>query len=443
MIVVFVGPSAAAEHLHRVLPEAVFRPPAHRGDVFHAARAGADRIVLIDGYFDTVPAVWHKELLDVLSRDVVVYGASSIGALRAAELERFGMIGVGEVFEQVRAGRVDDDDVAVAQDPEADGSTARSVAMVNIRWTLRAAAGAGVLGEDEARTLDRLAKSVHYPDRSYRRLVRDARRTSAVAPLSLDVFEQWLLDNAVDVKAADARLVAERVRRDLDAGHRPIGRPVHLPTTFFRDFVGEESARDGFRDEQWSVLDELRADPTRFGEARRDADRRRMCIEMARSAGVRPDQAMIDEAAGEFRQQHGLFDVETLEAWIADAGWTEGEYVAFIEREALRRWGEARVAHVESLDLLDVLRMRGDYALLARQARSRVRRLAATAVDDRLTSGDGVERRETLRQTLGKGFGPGLDDHALAAALGLVSVVALEGFLRVLVATEGDEPLTV
>ena len=115
--------------------------------------------MLIDGYFDTVPAVWHKELLHALASDVVVYGASSIGALRAAEMERFGMIGVGEVFAAVRDGLVDDDDVAVAQDPERDGSTSRSVAMVNVRWTLRHAAGAGVIDDATRHGLDAVAKA--------------------------------------------------------------------------------------------------------------------------------------------------------------------------------------------------------------------------------------------------------------------------------------------
>lgn len=440
MIVVFAGPSAAAADLQPILPEAVYLPPAHRGDVFHAARRGADRIVLIDGYFDTVPAVWHKEIIDALSRDVVIYGASSIGALRAAELERFGMIGVGEVFAEVRAGLLDDDDVAIAHDPEADGSVSRSVAMVNIRWTLRAAVAAGVLDADEGRALDHLAKSVYYPDRSYRRLVHDARRGAVVLQSSMDAFEQWLPANAVDVKGADARRVVERVRHDTDADQRPPGRPVHLPTRFFHDFVGEESARDGLRVDQWSVLDELRADPQRFAEVRDEADRRRICIELARSAGVRPDQRMIDDAAEELRRRLGLFEIEDLDAWIAAAGWSDADYAAFVEREALRRWGENRVAQVESLDLLDVLRVSGEFGPLAERAETRAEQVAAGAVDDRLADDDAAARRQAFRQKLGEGFGVGLDDRALAAALGLANVVALEGFLRVLVATGGDQP---
>src|SRR5688572_32760283 len=49
---------------------------------------------------------------------VRVFGAASMGALRAAELQPFGMIGVGQVFQAYRRGHLtDDDEVAVAHGP--------------------------------------------------------------------------------------------------------------------------------------------------------------------------------------------------------------------------------------------------------------------------------------------------------------------------------------
>ena len=57
-----------------------------------------DAILIVDGEFGQSLSVWHKEILHALHRGIRVVGASSMGALRAAELDRFGMEGVGEIY---------------------------------------------------------------------------------------------------------------------------------------------------------------------------------------------------------------------------------------------------------------------------------------------------------------------------------------------------------
>ena len=59
---------------------------------------------IIDGYFQQVPSVWHKEILWAMAQGVHVFGSASMGALRAAELAPFGMRGVGLIFEAYRDG---------------------------------------------------------------------------------------------------------------------------------------------------------------------------------------------------------------------------------------------------------------------------------------------------------------------------------------------------
>ena len=114
-IVVFCGPTIPRGAVLEILPEAVVHPPAQQGDLYRAALQGPDAIALIDGYFRQVPSVWHKEILWALSNRIPVYGAASIGALRAAELDTMGMVGVGSVYAAYRDGLLEDDDeVAVA-----------------------------------------------------------------------------------------------------------------------------------------------------------------------------------------------------------------------------------------------------------------------------------------------------------------------------------------
>ena len=91
-LVVFLGPTLSHDDARDVL-DAEYRPPAAHGDVLRAALRRPRAIGLVDGVFERVPAVWHKEILFALSEGVHVYGAASMGALRAAELDAFGMRG--------------------------------------------------------------------------------------------------------------------------------------------------------------------------------------------------------------------------------------------------------------------------------------------------------------------------------------------------------------
>ena len=101
-IVVFLGPSLARSRAEQIL-EADYRPPAKRGDLYNAAREGARIILLIDGVFFQDCSVAHKEVLYALEAGAKVLGASSMGALRASELDVYGMEGIGQIYQDVYA----------------------------------------------------------------------------------------------------------------------------------------------------------------------------------------------------------------------------------------------------------------------------------------------------------------------------------------------------
>src|SRR5688572_11448701 len=130
---IYIGPTLPADEVQRALPAAMLMPPAAVGDILRASRMrGVRRIAIVDGYFERMAAVWHKEILVALERGIMVYGAASMGALRAAELAQFGMIGVGLIYRgYARGALVADDEVAVAHLPGEYGYRAVSDALVN------------------------------------------------------------------------------------------------------------------------------------------------------------------------------------------------------------------------------------------------------------------------------------------------------------------------
>jgi hypothetical protein len=210
-IVVFLGPTLSVVEARAEL-DASFRPPVSHGDVLRAVREAPQAIGIVDGYFERVPAVWHKEILWALSRGVHVFGAASMGALRAAELAPFGMEGVGAVFEAYAGGELTaDDEVAVAHAPADDGYRPLSVAMVDIRATLRAAVTAGVISSVAGEALERAGQRLFYPDRCYPMLLQQA-VAEGVSPAKVEALRLFLAGGKVHQKRLDALALLRRMR---------------------------------------------------------------------------------------------------------------------------------------------------------------------------------------------------------------------------------------
>lgn len=242
---VFVGPTLAAAEAAEIL-DATFLPPVKLGDVYRSvARLRPRAIGIVDGYFQWIPSVWHKEILWAMDEGVRVFGAASMGALRAAELAPFGMHGVGRVFEAYRDGRLhgpdecvfeDDDEVAVVHGPAENGYVAASDAMVNIRCTLARAAAEGIIAEETRRVLVAAAKADFFPDRSYASLLVKG-RANGLPGHELTQLKRWLPHGRLDQKRLDAVALLETMR-DFIATDTP---PTRSEFTFERTTYWERA----------------------------------------------------------------------------------------------------------------------------------------------------------------------------------------------------------
>ena len=220
----FLGPTLRAAEAQARLPGVVVRPPAAAGDVLAAAGEGWDRIAVVDGYFERMAAIWHKELLWAMERGAAVYGAASMGAIRAAELAPHGMVGVGVICGWYRRGVVRDDaEVAVAHLPAERGYLPVTVALVNLRAALAVAVGRGVLGRAAAGLVLGSAGSVVYRERDWAASAAAA-RGAGVSAGAWRGFERFWQAEAPDRKAADARALLAVL-----AGPRPRRRARPAP----------------------------------------------------------------------------------------------------------------------------------------------------------------------------------------------------------------------
>lgn len=202
-IIVFAGGSTSPEETARY-PMLVHRPPAVLGDVYSACAAGADTICLIDGFYDGRPRVSHSEILWAIANGVNVMGAAGLGALRAAELETFGMTGMGTIFRTCKASPVTrEDHFAFTPAKTAAGWTRASEPYCNIAATLETAEKLNIIPATTRARLARIAQEMHFSERSFDRLV-DICRTDEDDRGHIDRFQAWLPEGKCDLLQDDA-----------------------------------------------------------------------------------------------------------------------------------------------------------------------------------------------------------------------------------------------
>jgi len=186
-----------------------YLPPAKRGDVSRAANDGAEIICLIDGVFFQDSAVAHREILYALKKGVRVIGSSSMGALRASELDLYGVEGVGKIYEWYKSGKlISDDEVALFFDPVYFKPL--SEPLVNIRYNLRIAEAEGVIDRDTCEKVLKIAKSLYFPDRTYQRILDAAE--GVIGGDALKRFRRFIEVEKRDLKKEDAIEALKRVR---------------------------------------------------------------------------------------------------------------------------------------------------------------------------------------------------------------------------------------
>jgi hypothetical protein len=214
--VIFLGPSLPVASARSIL-EADYRPPVRRGDIEALRRQPARIVGIIDGEFFQSLAISPKEILAAIRDGFTVFGSSSMGALRAVELERYGMIGIGTVFELYRSGHVDGDDEVAVVFSGSDGRPL-SLPLVNMRVALRGAVDAGLLTPQDRTFLLRRLKALYFPERDYAAVLRIARTRLPEAPCR--ALESYLEERAPDAKRDDAIKLLEAVKAHVDGNGR-------------------------------------------------------------------------------------------------------------------------------------------------------------------------------------------------------------------------------
>jgi hypothetical protein len=366
--VIFLGPSLPVAEAREIL-DAIYLPPAKQADLISAVTTyKPDVIGLIDGVFLTCPSVWHKEILYALEQGVAVYGASSMGALRAAETEAFGTIGVGEIYRMYASEELlDDDEVALVHGLEDMEYRPLSEPMVNVRATFQRAKDEGIINEKLYEELSAIAKSIYFPERTFPGIFRKA-ATAGIAPDKLEEMVQFVQENYVDLKRQDAILLLETLR-DL-----PESLPQEKPNVslvrnqFFETLYHRD--RTVLRNDTTVPLGDIAGYAALhlpdFDDLNLNASNRALVQILAEVLGVKVSQKEVDDESQRFRLKHTLTEEIAFKDWLEQNDLSLEEFEQLMTEMArcrhLQKWLMTRKGNETNTKiLLDELRLQNRY----------------------------------------------------------------------------------
>lgn len=258
-IIVFIGPTLSLNEAKKILPNAHYLPPIRCGDILRALRLRPNIIAVIDGYFESTPAVWHKEIIYAIEKGVTVLGASSMGALRASELNDFGMQGIGEIYVHYHTGNInDDDEVALSHLTSPYDFQPVSEPMVNIRATLKLAFKQKIIDQQTFRIILKVAKQLFYQDRTFSHILEQAHELG-VKQNQLVNLKQWIKSHGIlNLKKQDAIVLLSKIAYEQDSLADPVTlRTQKLnQTAFFRAFQKSIMCRPFSSYQEWLPIHE-------------------------------------------------------------------------------------------------------------------------------------------------------------------------------------------
>ncbi|MEM2760242.1 MAG: TfuA-like protein [Nitrososphaerales archaeon] len=198
--VIFLGPSLSVEKAKSILPFADYRPPARKGDFQRLEKENVQFVGFADGVFLQDYPPTPIEVYNLIKKGTMLVGAASLGALRAVELEKFGMRGIGKIFELYKKGVLDSDDEVAVTFSEHDYKL-QSEALIDIRYTLYHACKEGIIDRNVKKLLVKNAKNIYFPYRNYDELF--ARVSGVVDVEVLETLRKYLKTNRRSLKEED------------------------------------------------------------------------------------------------------------------------------------------------------------------------------------------------------------------------------------------------
>lgn len=361
-ILVFAGPTISRQEIQQHLDATILPPPA-QGDLLSSLDKYCPQAMgIIDMAFPR--SAWVSEVHYALRSGVAVYGAGAQGALRAVELQDYGMKGLGSVYADFASGTVSEDAAILACFTEQEGCyTKTSESLVNVTATLRAAHEQGLLNEAAWDHLAQRAGQLHWKQRRWDRLLLPEFFASLAA---YEKMCDWIQTNAVDVQKQDAIALLRAIVADKEQLRQRTYRPADRYGVLDKIYRRERKAdRNTGSAPLFSVAHHAAINHPRPLEVNFNGMNRDIVVFFAERMELEPTREEVDYEWTVFRNERSL-DREGVAQWCHDNDMTAEAMDELIRKNALCRkmhqWMTMKHGMARATGpFLDELKMRGEY----------------------------------------------------------------------------------
>lgn len=176
-IKIYSGLTLDENDVAKHFPEAVMTPPIQRGDIWNDIKDRVQVIAIIDGKFHQNLPVSINEIMDGLRCGIAIYGSSSMGALRAAELRTQGMIGHGKIFEFIRDNPYFRDDyLGQVFEEKRERLQKKSRPYIDFYFNVEAMVSSSQISRRTGDALNTLYRNLPYPNRNWENLEQEIKK---------------------------------------------------------------------------------------------------------------------------------------------------------------------------------------------------------------------------------------------------------------------------
>ncbi|TNF67751.1 MAG: hypothetical protein EP298_06670 [Gammaproteobacteria bacterium] len=233
-IIIYAETSIDKNTITKLLPNAFIDCAIKAGSLISAVSQGYQIAIIIDGYFNFTRAIWHKEILWAIKQGVTVVGCASMGALRASELDSFGMIGCGYIYNAYKNKLTDDDSEVALHYYKTEKQTLATLPLINFRYLFERLKKQKKITPQTAYDCFKQIQAVFYKRRTWQAL-----ETLFDPPLF-----NLIKTNYVDIKYTDAFDCLKNLSALLS---RHANKDFYLPhSLFLKRLISDVSQKDEF-----------------------------------------------------------------------------------------------------------------------------------------------------------------------------------------------------
>lgn len=219
-IKIYSGLSLSEIELQKRNPEFEFSGPIKRGQLLTDIKSGYHIIGIIDGFFLNHLAVTPSEIIDCIRCGVKIFGASSMGAIRAADLDSIGMIGIGKIYDLIKKDDSFEDDF-LGQTFLEEEYFKTSAPFINVYYNLKKMKELNIITQEVFIFSVKSYRNMHYSERSTSKLTNLLKKSKFNKELTSKIFQK--LETTENLKHSDAIMLLNAItsyKTTLQAFHR-------------------------------------------------------------------------------------------------------------------------------------------------------------------------------------------------------------------------------